>query len=145
MFGLRRSNSIVYSWRDIPNEIVATRARESNWSIGKVRDAVATQSLDILARLAVTLNCEVEEVKCERCDFPLITLEDLAKGVIVHVERIEPNGYVAHPASVGCHKKTALASDVDDQVLSEVQVKLDSAKAKAEGVASKAKAKKAKA
>ena len=107
MFGIRRSTTIQpYTWRDIPNDIVASRARDSGWSIGKVQQAVRAESMNILATLAVSLKCEITEVKCERCDFPLITAEELANGVIVHVERIAPNGYVAHPASQNCETRT---------------------------------------
>lgn len=107
MFGLRRKSIRAYSWRDIPNEVIATRARESSWSIGKIRQAVGRESMAILAGLADALSCEVVEVKCERCDFPLITSEEMANDVIVQIERIAPNGYVAHPASKGCTERTA--------------------------------------
>ena len=109
MFGLRRTNSRAFTWRDIPNEVVATRARESNWSIGKIRQAVGRESMAIIANLADALTCEVVEVKCERCDFPLITSEELANDVIVVIERIAPNGYVAHTASKGCGERTTTA------------------------------------
>ncbi len=109
MFGLKRSTGTrVYTWRDIPNEIVATRARESSWSIGKIRLAVTRESLAIIVNLAKELKCKTEEVKCERCDFPLITPDQLKNNVIVTVERIEPNGYVVHSADRECGKRTEM-------------------------------------
>jgi hypothetical protein len=107
MFGLRRKvTSYIYTWRDIIDEVIGARARDSEWSLGMIRDAVRSTALKAVGHKATINNCKLIEVLCERCGFPLIGDSPPLQDVIYRVERIGPNGYLVHPASMQCELRS---------------------------------------
>ena len=85
IFGLRRIKSNetivradVLTWADIPNGSVAARARRNNWSTVKVAEAVRTETLAAITRVAERRNkMKPENVKCERCDEKLLDTDEV--------------------------------------------------------------------
>jgi len=59
------------TFADIPNRVLAERARRNGWSQSKIEAVAISEGDMLITKLAQSLGLKKDAIPCERCDLPV--------------------------------------------------------------------------